>query len=75
MKYLNVPLAQTAISAAVVQFVERDAGIKRKLALWKSVFFLLRVVVFGLAASLLPELQDLFLQQQQDNGFRSHLSN
>lgn len=74
MKYLNVPLAQTAISAAVVQFVERDAGIKRKLALWKSVF-LLRVVVFGLAASLLPELQDLFLQQQQDNGFRSHLSN
>lgn len=30
MKYLNVPLAQTAISAAVVQFVERDAGIKER---------------------------------------------
>lgn len=68
MKYHNVPLAQSVISASVVQFLKHNAGTKERENMHcRGLFSLLKMDLFEVASPL-EDWWDL-LQQQQDAGF------
>lgn len=71
MKYRNIPLAQSVISACVVQFLKHNAGTKERENMHcRGLFSLLKMDLFEVVSPL--EDWDL-LQQQQDAGFWFYL--